>query len=408
MAVPLRRNLKNALLALAVTPWLNGCVGDATRPDACEACGYVDPWQPGPFPVGVRSELWVDYDREALIWDGCGYTPCPRPVPVSIWYPAVDEAAETPFANFGAFFTVTEGTLQTVVDALSDELGGDPVEIRIPDKATRAHHDVAIRPGRWPVVIFSHGAGGVRFQSVFLTDYLASHGYVVVAPDHEGDATVTEIDGEVVTVDPSLDNFIESALKRPRDVQFILDELARHNAAGDHFLRERLALELGVGLTGHSFGSFTSITTAGLDPRIAAIVPMAAPGISGFGEPVPTLFMLATEDDTIEDELNDVIRGEYEFAPPPKLLVEFLDAGHFTFSNMCDLFPDYGDGCGEGVRITNGEPFTYVDDELAFKPINGFTTAWFGLYVKKNPAYAEALALDPYLSSVRYTVVGPR
>lgn len=393
------------LLACGSSPPLALDVNEGQR---CADCGYIDPWQLGPFPVGVRSELWMDQSREALVWDGCGYAPCPRPVPVSIWYPAVDSAANEPFANFGAFFTVTEAALQIVVDELLAELGGDPVEIRIPDKATLAHHDVTIRAGQWPVVIFSHGAGGVRFQSVFLTDYLASHGYVVVAPDHEGDATVTEIEGEIVTVDPTLDNFVESALKRPRDVQFIIDELEKYNASGEHFLRGHLQLSVGVGLTGHSFGSFTSITTAGLDPRIAAIVPMAAPGISGFGEPVPTLFMVATEDDTIENELNNVIRAEFDLAPPPKLLIEFLDAGHFTFSNMCDLFPDFGDGCGEGVRITNGEPLTYVDDELAFKPINGFTTAWFGKYIKGAIGYSAALRLDPYSATVRYTVQGQR
>jgi hypothetical protein len=45
---------------------------------------------------------------------------------------------------------------------------------------------------------------------------------------------------------------------------------------------------------------------------------------------------------------------------------------------------------------------------LAFKPINGFTTAWFGLYIKGASGYGEALQQDPYATSVRYDVSGRR
>ena len=35
------------------------------------------------------------------------------------------------------------------------------------------------------VIVFSHGYSGIRFQSVFFTEWMASHGYLVVAPDHQ-------------------------------------------------------------------------------------------------------------------------------------------------------------------------------------------------------------------------------
>src|SRR5688572_32039437 len=37
---------------------------------------------------------------------------------------------------------------------------------------------------RVPLVLFSHGLGGCALQSLFLTEELARHGYVVAAPDH--------------------------------------------------------------------------------------------------------------------------------------------------------------------------------------------------------------------------------
>src|ERR1041384_5814495 len=41
-----------------------------------------------------------------------------------------------------------------------------------------------LRAGRWPLVLCSHGNGGSRHQNAFQTEHLASHGYVVTAPDH--------------------------------------------------------------------------------------------------------------------------------------------------------------------------------------------------------------------------------
>ena len=39
--------------------------------------------------------------------------------------------------------------------------------------------------GPWPIILFSHGNQGIKEQSFFLTEHLASHGYLVVAPDHQ-------------------------------------------------------------------------------------------------------------------------------------------------------------------------------------------------------------------------------
>src|SRR5947208_1374847 len=40
----------------------------------------------------------------------------------------------------------------------------------------------AVRPA--PLVIFSHGLHGMAAQSTFLTQALAEHGYLVIAPEH--------------------------------------------------------------------------------------------------------------------------------------------------------------------------------------------------------------------------------
>ena len=48
--------------------------------------------------------------------------------------------------------------------------------------------------GRWPVLVFSHGLGGSRNAYSHICGSLASHGIVVVAPDHrDGSAPISFI-----------------------------------------------------------------------------------------------------------------------------------------------------------------------------------------------------------------------
>jgi len=48
-------------------------------------------------------------------------------------------------------------------------------------------------PGGWPLATFAHGLGGFRSQNTFLAEDLASHGVVVAALDHPGDALATTL-----------------------------------------------------------------------------------------------------------------------------------------------------------------------------------------------------------------------
>lgn len=50
--------------------------------------------------------------------------------------------------------------------------------------------------GLFPLVIFSHGYGGCGLKSVFFTEEMARHGYVVAAPDHNDALSCTVQKGE--------------------------------------------------------------------------------------------------------------------------------------------------------------------------------------------------------------------
>ena len=116
--------------------------------------------------------------------------------------------------------------------------------------------DAGVDPGeRYPLVVFSHGSGGVRFQSWFLLQALASHGYVVVAPDHAGNTALDQLLG---TADP----FPVVAANRPRDVSFAIDEVLARAADPSDPLAGAVDPSR-VAVVGHSFGGFTALAVAG-------------------------------------------------------------------------------------------------------------------------------------------------
>src|SRR5262249_32625239 len=117
----------------------------------------------GPWSVGTREEQVVGTDGLVLT--------------VQVWYPASVEGAAT-----------------VVYDGL---LAGGAYDA-VPADCEESH----------PMLAFSHGSGGVRYQSPYFTEFLASQGFVVVAPDHVGN-TFTDDSADYATL----------MTRRPQDVR---------------------------------------------------------------------------------------------------------------------------------------------------------------------------------------------
>src|SRR5262245_40894822 len=161
---------------------------DPPAPDGAPASDAAlgpaaDPAQPGPFAAGVRTVMMTDPSRN-------------RTFAVDIWYP-VDPATGGGRAN------------QYQLQALG---------LTLASLSTPARRDgTPAAGGPWPLVIFSHGYGGVRFQSFFLTEQLATHGFVVAAPDHPGNTMADLILGG--------GDATQSSIDRPLDVLFVLEKM---------------------------------------------------------------------------------------------------------------------------------------------------------------------------------------
>jgi predicted dienelactone hydrolase len=264
----------------------------------------------GPYPVGVRTLELLDPDRQAA--NGMGA----RPVRTEVYYPSTADAVA--------------GEPRDVIQVLGIDL-----------VATPAYRNVARAAGRFPLVLFSHGNGGIRFQSFFFVAHLASHGFIVATPDHHGN---TFTDALVGIVDGS------SLVNRPLDMKFLIDELAAFDAEPGGFLEGAVDLDR-IGVSGHSFGGLTTFALAGgatvfgtfTEPRIKAIFPQA-PSAAGFADEyfstitVPTLIVGGSIDETTPFEGDQQL--PFDNLPSGASIVgvaELIGGGHFTFSDFCEV-----------------------------------------------------------------------
>jgi predicted dienelactone hydrolase len=240
----------------------------------------------GPFAAGVRV---ITFTKQSAVDPAQT-----RTLTTTIWYPAPAGSAPVDPAYAG------------VLNAPLDASGGPR-----------------------PLVMFSHGSCGYPQQSTFLTAFLATHGFIVVAPPHPGN---TIGDFPSCATGPAQ---VMSAVERPKDISFAIDEmLAANQDSGSPFFGT--IDETRIGMSGHSFGGFTTYFVAREDSRVKVAVPMA-PASPGIALTVPSLTMLGQIDAVVNVP---AIRDEYEVAAPPKYLVELKNTGHYAFSNGCFASPD--------------------------------------------------------------------
>ena len=284
------------------------CAGCQLRPD------HVSDEEPDTFglwEVGHKSFTAIDTARDN------------RSLRIDVWYPVDADQATW---GFLAIYPLL-GPLGLTADIA---MMGKPVSI-VPDRN---------------LIVFSHGYGGTNTQSTPLMEVLASHGFIVVAPEHTGNAQSSPTD-----------TFDQAAENRVPDVSFVIDTmLARSQEPSDCFYN-RLN-ELTVGVVGHSFGGMTAIGTAAgwagadADPRVGAIAPISAvidaslqseprdSPYAGFDEEqlsgidVPVLLMGGTLDTNVLIENNALA---FDLIPAPVYRVDIIGATHTHFANVCAI-----------------------------------------------------------------------
>jgi predicted dienelactone hydrolase len=278
------------------------------------ASAAPDPTKFGPFQVGVRTVTYEDRRRPKP--DGS-----PRLLVTEIWYPATQDTKGKPTVSYDIKERFTDEQRATLIAS-----GGVPLlETSAVRDATPARSH-----GPFPLIVFSHGQGAIRWQSTFYTVLLASHGYVVVSPDHEGGTLDFAVRNQLQDVGIGI-------ATRPADVQYLITAYQRLPESDPLF---GLIDTEKVGVTGHSFGALTSLRVAAIDKRVKVIVPQAPPSSDLFfvdlGMPnlgIPVMIQGARKDRTLK--WDEHVAPTWAAMKKPRWLLDISEGGHFTFSDIC-------------------------------------------------------------------------
>jgi len=118
-----------------------------------------------------------------------------------------------------------------------------------------------------PVIVQTHGFGASRDNYEYISEHLASHGFVVVAPEHLG----SNLEYRQSLLEGHLSELLNPMeyISRPLDITYMLDQLEQL-AATDPDWKQRLNLQQ-VGIFGYSFGGTTALSSAGATIDVARL-----------------------------------------------------------------------------------------------------------------------------------------
>ncbi len=152
--------------------------------------------------IGQKTLSFYDDSRE-------------RPIITEIWYPTLDSLKESD-RRYSPF--IREYTVQ----------------------------DATHRPGKYPLIMISHGSGGGRLTLEWIAQKLVKEGYVVAAVDHWGNTFDNPVALEFV-----------KPWERPQDISFALTQLLKLEGFSNSIDANN------IGALGYSFGGYTVIALAG-------------------------------------------------------------------------------------------------------------------------------------------------
>lgn len=354
-------------------------VADLADGAMVEDTNPADTEEPAPLP-GEHGPWNVGYRTETISYDPADGSPA-RSLRVVYWYPTTATTGED-VMYFGL----------------------------LPGEGVLGEAPLAVSDAGAPVVVFSHGNSGFAEQSYFFTNFLASHGFVVVAPDHTGNTFADR--------DTTPDIF----QWRPWDVSAVVDHL--DSLSAPHFLAGALSSARAV--AGHSFGGYTALAASGAlwdvdamlticadeglplgacdgltthetlfragfyDARFLASIPMSPGaaivfGANGVAEvEAPTLLFTGTLDRTTPNASDGDPIWVGLAQDPRNIRVNLQHGAHFTFSNACDLPFNIAenDGCGPA----------FVDPAEAHRVINALSLAFLKRHFFADDSGASLLS----------------
>ena len=350
----------------------------------------------GKFGVGVRTLKLSHPAQLDVLHSKDGKDPLyDRALTVEIWYPARIPAGKPQLVNYEQ------------VMGSSNDIKRPLIPFTFPGRALR-ETDADPGEGAYPLVIVSHGYLGSRLLFTYLTENLASKGYVVVSIDH-AESTFRDAAG-----------FPSTLFNRALDDLFVLNEMARLSAKSSKSFLAGLVNADNTALVGYSMGGYGALNAAGagysagaakfftqltngstalqtrttgasefkksVDARIKAVVAFApwgmergvwdAEGLAGLTK--PTLFVAGSKDDISGYEKGT--KAIYDGAVnADRYLLTYLNARHNVAPN-----PPPAEALKPGLPLD--EYLRYAEPAWNERRINNinqhFVTAFLGMHLK--------------------------
>jgi predicted dienelactone hydrolase len=352
----------------------------------------------GAYPVGVQTMELVNKKQVDVLKSVAGVDPLyDRHLQLEVWYPAQIPEGKKQLVTYHETLGIFKDTARPLIPF---SFSGRSLRNAKPD----------LSDGKFPLVIVSHGYPGSRLLLTYLTENLASKGYVVVAIGHT-ESTYSDRAG-----------FQSTLLNRAKDLLFVLNQVAELSKVNSRHFLAGLADADNTGIIGYSMGGYGVLNAAGagysnkldstfallsggshairermtdqpafkasFDARIKAVVAFApwgmqrgvwdAEGLKGLH--VPTFFIAGSLDDVSGYE--NGIKAIYEGATNAnRYLLTYVNARHNVAPN-----PPPPETLQAGVNVSEYNHYSEPSwNEYRINNINQhFVTAFLGIQLKQQ------------------------
>jgi dienelactone hydrolase len=253
-----------------------------------------------------------------------------------------------------------------------------------------AVRDAPWAAGQFPVVIYAPGFSGVSWENADLCEYLASHGYVVLATPSMG------------ATSRSMTYDLEGVEAQARDISFLI--------AFAHSLTAADVAKIGV--IGFSWGGISNIVAAARDNRITALVALDgslrySPGLlSQAGDVHPEqmclpLLSIAQGQWTLEDHERFTTGAERQgpnvlnaWTHGDLIAVYMLGMAHGEFGSMYQRNEDSWRTIFQGWHQHRGD-YSRQDSVVGYGWMARYTLEFLDAYLKQAATAAAFLANTP-------------
>jgi predicted dienelactone hydrolase len=277
--------------------------------------------------------------------------------------------------------------------------------------------------GPYPLVVFSHGAFGIKASNTSTFMDLASNGYVVCSIDHPYHSFITvDADGHRTRVDPS---FLQAVIDlnkgkydeetgyrlhqkwmalRVADIKLVLDSILSQVKDSSSSGVYRL-IDLGkIGLMGHSLGGESAAQVARERSDISAVVNLDSNLLGEYLDyvdgkymmndtayPVPLLNILTSTTlqmfDAIPDA-NSVVAVKRIAATSPKVYeVDLEGTGHMSVTDLPLISPFLVSMISSAVPKSGGREVTPY---ATVEKMNAIVLKFFNAYLKGEGSFTAA------------------